>query len=150
MAVHLSVGWNQGTPAKGESPLDYLMHAVHCYACAIKNRPKDSNLHLQLGLVLEERYLAEDIFGLKPSVSSWIIDKIAIIKFQGFVSTILPSPKSYFFLCWRDNIMNPWLSQSSTLVLSGRKSEHTVFYRHFTLKLQIPVLFQTKIFPSLE
>ncbi|KAJ8308540.1 hypothetical protein KUTeg_013414 [Tegillarca granosa] len=32
---------------------------------AIKYKPKDPNLHLQLGLVLEERYYSEDIFGLK-------------------------------------------------------------------------------------
>ena len=49
----------------GESPLDYLQNAIHCYATAIKHRAKDANLHLQLALTLEEKYHAEDILGMK-------------------------------------------------------------------------------------
>ena len=49
---------------EGNSPLDHLSYASHCYATAIKNKGKDANLHLQLGMVLEERYYAEDIMGL--------------------------------------------------------------------------------------
>ncbi|XP_067681719.1 uncharacterized protein [Haliotis asinina] len=51
--------------AEGESPIDFLNHATYCYATAIKFKAKDPDLHLQLGMVLEERYIAEDLFGLK-------------------------------------------------------------------------------------
>ena len=53
----------------GETPLDFLENASHCYACAIKGKPKDAALHMKLGQVLEERYYAEDLFGLKKEVS---------------------------------------------------------------------------------
>ena len=49
----------------GESPIDFLEHAIHCYATAIKNKPKDAGLHLKLALVLEERYYVEDLYGVK-------------------------------------------------------------------------------------
>ncbi|XP_011449083.3 uncharacterized protein [Magallana gigas] len=49
----------------GETPLDFLDNASHCFACAIKGKPKDAALHMKLGQVLEERYYAEDLFGLK-------------------------------------------------------------------------------------
>ena len=60
----------------GHSPLDYLEKASFCYASAIKIKPKDPALHLQLGKILEERYYAEDLFGQKKEVrhlnrSSW-------------------------------------------------------------------------------
>ena len=48
-----------------ESPLDFLHHASHCYATALKSKGNDPNLHLKLGLVLEEKYYAEDLFGQK-------------------------------------------------------------------------------------
>ncbi|XP_021370614.1 uncharacterized protein LOC110461476 [Mizuhopecten yessoensis] len=54
---------------EGEGPLDCLLRAAYCYAVAISNKPKDSSLHLQLGMVLEERYYAEDLFGLKKEES---------------------------------------------------------------------------------
>ncbi|XP_060079354.1 uncharacterized protein LOC132558767 [Ylistrum balloti] len=55
--------------SEGQGPLDCLLRAAHCYAVAISNKPKDANLHLQLGMVLEERYYAEDMFGLKKEES---------------------------------------------------------------------------------
>ena len=64
----LILGWNQANVRPGESPLDFLQHAIFCYASAIKIQPKDASLHLNLGFVLEERYLAEDLYGLKPTV----------------------------------------------------------------------------------
>ncbi|XP_052768743.1 uncharacterized protein LOC128208997 [Mya arenaria] len=49
----------------GESPTDYLQQATYCYASALKIKPKDPTLHLQLGMLLEENYYIEDMFGLK-------------------------------------------------------------------------------------
>ncbi|XP_076097670.1 uncharacterized protein LOC143067930 isoform X2 [Mytilus galloprovincialis] len=49
----------------GCTPLDYLQRASHCIASAIKLKPKDPNLHLQLGKILEEKYYCEDLFGQK-------------------------------------------------------------------------------------
>ncbi|XP_061164365.1 uncharacterized protein LOC133173398 [Saccostrea echinata] len=51
--------------AHGETPLDFLDNAAYNLASAIKCKPKDAALHLRLGQVLEERYYAEDLFGLK-------------------------------------------------------------------------------------
>ena len=67
--IHLLPKTNRKCQYKdGNSPLDHLTHASHCYATAIKYKGKDANLHLQLGLVLEEIYYAEDIVGLnKPA-----------------------------------------------------------------------------------
>lgn len=55
--------------AEDESPVDFLNRASYNYATAIKFKPKDPDLHLQLGMVLEERYYAEDLFGFKKEVS---------------------------------------------------------------------------------
>lgn len=55
----------KGQYAEGESPIDYLTHASQCLATAIKHKGKDAALHHQLAMVLEERYYAEDTFGLK-------------------------------------------------------------------------------------
>ncbi|CAG5114699.1 unnamed protein product, partial [Candidula unifasciata] len=49
----------------GESPIDYLQNAVYCLATAIKFRPNDPNLHFRLAMTLEEKYHAEDMYGLK-------------------------------------------------------------------------------------
>lgn len=57
----------------GETPMDFLDNASHCFACAIKGKPKDAALHMKLGQVLEERYYAEDLFGLKKEVTSMIL-----------------------------------------------------------------------------
>lgn len=51
-----------------QSPLDHLLQASRIYATAIKSSPKDSQAHLALGLVLEELFFAEDLFGLVPEV----------------------------------------------------------------------------------
>ena len=56
-----------------EGPLDYLHHAAECYATALKSKPNDPQMHLKLGLILEEQYYAEDLFGLKKeSVSTML------------------------------------------------------------------------------
>ncbi|GFO50507.1 hypothetical protein PoB_007701200 [Plakobranchus ocellatus] len=49
----------------GESPMDELQTAIHCMATALKFKPKDADIHLKLAMLLEEKYLAEDMFGLK-------------------------------------------------------------------------------------
>lgn len=46
-----------------EAPLDYLMKAARAYATAIQAAPKDCSAHLALGIVLEEFFYAEDLFG---------------------------------------------------------------------------------------
>lgn len=53
----------------GDSPDEHLHNAAICYAAAIKSRPKDSNLHVRLGLVLEEQYYLQEIYGLEKLVS---------------------------------------------------------------------------------
>ncbi|KAK3702575.1 hypothetical protein RRG08_042565 [Elysia crispata] len=49
----------------GESPIDELQGAIHCMATALKFKPKDADHHLRLAMLLEEKYFAEDMFGLK-------------------------------------------------------------------------------------
>jgi len=48
--------------------MDHLQQATFCYASALKLKPRDANLHLQLGMLLEEKYYIEDMFGLKKEV----------------------------------------------------------------------------------
>ncbi|CAL1545798.1 unnamed protein product [Lymnaea stagnalis] len=50
---------------EGESPLDMLQQAIYCLATALKFKPKDAEIHLKLAMTLEEKYYAEDMFGLK-------------------------------------------------------------------------------------
>ncbi|XP_051775197.1 uncharacterized protein LOC127525920 [Erpetoichthys calabaricus] len=50
---------------EGCHPLDALQHVTIAYASAIKLRPRDPKLHLQLGLALEEYYYAISIYGLQ-------------------------------------------------------------------------------------
>lgn len=52
----------------GQYPLDFLHKAANCYASAIKLKPKDPNLHMKLGKILEEKYYCEDLFGQKKEV----------------------------------------------------------------------------------
>ena len=54
--------------ADGESPTDHLQNVIYNYASAVGIKKKDANLHLQLGMVLEEKYYIEDMFGLKKEV----------------------------------------------------------------------------------
>ena len=53
---------------EGESPVDHLQNVIYNYASAIGVKGKDANLHLQLGMVLEEKYYIEDMFGFKKEV----------------------------------------------------------------------------------
>ena len=53
--------------SEGESPLDFLQNATQYYATAIKFKAKDASLHFRLAMVLEEKYFAEDMFGLKKA-----------------------------------------------------------------------------------
>ncbi|KAF6021903.1 hypothetical protein EB796_019780 [Bugula neritina] len=66
-ALPATPGSNHRWP-ENQHPLDHISHAAQCLATAIKAKKTDANSHLQLGLVLEERYLAEDMFSLKSSV----------------------------------------------------------------------------------
>jgi hypothetical protein len=54
-----------GRYGEGESPLDHLLHAAHCYATAIKVKAKDAALHLRLGMILEEQFFVENVVGFK-------------------------------------------------------------------------------------
>ena len=65
--------------ADGESPTDHLQDVIYSYASAIGIKKKDANLHLQLGMVLEEKYYIEDMFGLKKEVC--VIFKIEFLKY---------------------------------------------------------------------
>ena len=49
----------------GASPLDTLQLAANQYASAIKKAPKSWEAHTGLGRVMEERFYAVDVFGLK-------------------------------------------------------------------------------------
>ncbi|KAH9515341.1 hypothetical protein Btru_014190 [Bulinus truncatus] len=51
--------------AEGNSPIDALQHAIHCLATALKFKSKDAEIHFKLAMALEEKYWAEDMFGLK-------------------------------------------------------------------------------------
>ncbi|XP_072121546.1 uncharacterized protein [Mobula birostris] len=48
----------------GKSPVDLLHRAAVNYALAIKLKPKDPELHFQLGVVLEEHYYVNVIYGV--------------------------------------------------------------------------------------
>lgn len=53
---------------KGSGPLDCLQTAARCYGTALKCSPRCLEAHLALGLVMEEFFYAEDLFGLKKAV----------------------------------------------------------------------------------
>lgn len=55
------------------SPLRYLKMAAEWYATAIKLSPKTAELHFQLGQVFEEQHYVQDVYGIKPSVSSSLL-----------------------------------------------------------------------------
>ena len=55
------------------SPLRYLEMAAEWFATAIKLSPKTAELHFQLGQVLEEQHYVQDVYGIKPSVSSSLL-----------------------------------------------------------------------------
>ena len=54
---------------KGPGCLDCLQTAARCYGTALKCSPQSLEAHLALGLVMEEFFYAEDLFGLKKAVS---------------------------------------------------------------------------------
>ncbi len=45
-------------------PMPHLKRACHCYATAIKYNNNDAQLHVHLGMVLEELYFAQDMLHL--------------------------------------------------------------------------------------
>ena len=56
------------TQSADEHPaLQYLQHAIFCCATALSYKPKDPSLHFMLALLLEEKYVAEDVHGLKKA-----------------------------------------------------------------------------------
>ena len=44
-----------------------MQNAIYLYATAIKYKAKDAKMHFQLAMALEEKYFAEDMFGLKKA-----------------------------------------------------------------------------------
>ncbi|XP_033123589.1 uncharacterized protein LOC117122192 [Anneissia japonica] len=50
---------------EGDTPRDHLHSATVNLACAIKDNPKCAELHYKLGLLMEEQYYAEDMYGLR-------------------------------------------------------------------------------------
>ena len=62
---------------EGKSPLDFLNNAAINIACAIKKNSKQADLHFQLGMILEEQYYAQDMFGLKKEVIDWFVDMLS-------------------------------------------------------------------------
>ena len=60
-----AIGTRSWNCATGECPMDHLDRSAVCYSSAIKAKPKDATLHLRLGLTLEEKFVAQDILGLK-------------------------------------------------------------------------------------
>ena len=81
-------GWNSKY-AEGESPLDHLERAAECLASAITVKKNNAAFHLQLGLVLEEKYYAEDIVGLKKPVGltlRLIVRNFCVVFYSGLLS----------------------------------------------------------------
>lgn len=54
--------------AEGKKPLDFLQTAAKCYSTAIKCSPRHIQAHIGLGLVMEEFFYAEDLYGLQREV----------------------------------------------------------------------------------
>ncbi|XP_047458118.1 uncharacterized protein LOC125018349 [Mugil cephalus] len=82
-----------------QSPLHSLEQAAVLYASAIRLSSRDSRLHLQLGLVLEEQHYATEMFGLQRKAdknkdelsdaksASHQDDILAVCKLHGFLGT---------------------------------------------------------------
>ncbi|XP_029449455.1 uncharacterized protein LOC115087006 isoform X2 [Rhinatrema bivittatum] len=77
-------------------PLGALHQAAIAYASAIKLKPKDANLHFQLGLVLEEHYYAAEIYGLKKK-SEEMVPELSGAKALGKQEEILAICKLHGF-----------------------------------------------------
>ena len=58
-----------GHRGRGPDPLECLQTAARCYGTALKYSPQSMEAHISLGLVMEEFFYAEDLFGLKKDVS---------------------------------------------------------------------------------
>lgn len=58
--------------ADGQSPVDYLEQLCSCFAIAIKNKGKIPEFHLKLGMVLEEIFVLEDVFGIRKLKASTV------------------------------------------------------------------------------
>ena len=54
--------------AAGKKPLDFLQNAARCYATAIRCSSKHLQAHIGLGLVMEEFFYAQDLYGLQREV----------------------------------------------------------------------------------
>lgn len=54
----------------GQSPVDHLEQLSSCFASAIKNKGKNPEFHLKLGMVLEEIFVLEDVFGIRKAKAS--------------------------------------------------------------------------------
>jgi tetratricopeptide (TPR) repeat protein len=57
-----------GHRGRGPDPLECLQTAARCYGTALKYSPQSMEAHISLGLVMEEFFYAEDLFGLKKDV----------------------------------------------------------------------------------
>ena len=56
-------------------------------ACAIKQKAKQADLHYLLGLILEETYYAQDMFGLKKEVIHLILGWWSSVDFHKGIIT---------------------------------------------------------------
>ena len=66
-----------------QAPVDYLLRAAKCYATAISSSPQETQYHLALGLVLEELFYAEDLFGMMQEVTEEEVEAEAEISSKG-------------------------------------------------------------------
>ncbi len=64
--------WERPHYQEGKAPLDFLQNAAQCYATALKCAPRDLQAHIGLGLVMEEFFYAEELFGLKQEVEQLV------------------------------------------------------------------------------
>ena len=105
--VFLFVGSSHTWP-DGESPLDHITNAAYCLACAVKSKKTDANSHLQLGLVLEEKYRAQDVYAIKKDVSlsthcfftcSFVLVCLRlIVSFESMLCCVLDVSATYVFV----------------------------------------------------
>ncbi len=60
--------WERPHYQEGKAPLDFLQSAAQCYATALRYAPRELQAHVGLGLVMEEFFYAEELFGLQREV----------------------------------------------------------------------------------
>ena len=68
ITLYILVTGETAQHSKGPGPLDCLQTAARCYGTALKCSPRCLEAHMALGLVMEEFFYAEDLFGLKKEV----------------------------------------------------------------------------------